>query len=81
MHENVDIAKDLQETKALFNSILLTQNEKFGQTGKTLFSRVCRKVGQLVFGAFFIIQIVPKGPNQHTFHPQFSLAVEWPNHF
>ena len=31
MHDNVDIAKDLQETKALFNSILLTQNEKFGQ--------------------------------------------------
>jgi len=33
MHENVDITKDLQETKLFFDSIMLTQNEASGQGG------------------------------------------------
>ena len=28
MHDNVDIAKELQETRQLFNSVLLTQSQK-----------------------------------------------------
>lgn len=35
MHDNVDIAKELQETRQLFNSVLLTQSQKSsGGSGK-----------------------------------------------
>lgn len=33
MHDNVDISKELQETKLLFDSVLLTQGQHGGSGG------------------------------------------------
>ena len=36
MHDNVDISKELQETKVLFDSVLVTQSQASGgSSGKT----------------------------------------------
>jgi len=36
MHDNVDISKELQETKILFDSVLVTQSQSSaGSSGKT----------------------------------------------
>lgn len=36
MHDNVDISKELQETKILFDSVLVTQSQQSGgSSGKT----------------------------------------------
>ena len=51
MHDNVDIARELQETKLLFDSVLLTQgrssggadssaDEKLLETAKTVYEKV-----------------------------------------
>ncbi len=67
MHDNVDIARELQETKLLFDSVLLTQgkasggadasaDEKLLETAKSVYD----KVKFLIYKSFFRILVAAK---------------------
>ena len=78
MHDNVDISKELQETKILFDSVLVTQSQtSAGSSGKTteealseITSDILSKV-QCYNGVSIEVLIL------YSFHTCITLKLQW----
>lgn len=87
MHDNVDIAKELQETRQLFNSVLLTQSQKSSGGGgkkgdealleiaKDILSKVSRIVFVVVVAVIVCFFVVVVTLLTVVVHPSASLLL------
>ena len=82
MHDNVDISKELQETRILFDSVLVTQSQTSGGgSGKTTEEALNEITSDILSKVYCIIGI--KGYNLkylftiYSFHKSITLKLQW----
>lgn len=79
MHDNVDISKELQETKVLFDSVLVTQSQTSGGgSGKTTEEALNEITSDILSKVLYY-----KGYNLkylftiYSFHISITLKLQW----